>query len=71
METEAKIGDEVVILTTAWVEDSPFYTGVMGVLLSIETKNAWATVRPCDMLEGGFVAVTHYVKLTPLTRTLV
>jgi hypothetical protein len=70
METKAKIGEEVVIVETAWIDDSVFYIGYVGTLISLETHMEWATVKTPDMVEQGYVAVKHYAKATPLLKAL-
>ncbi len=70
METEAEIGEKVVILKTAWEEDSDVYTGYVGTLLSLETEMEWSTVSTPDMKEGSYVAVAKYTRATPLIKAL-
>jgi hypothetical protein len=71
METKAKIGEEVVIMQTAWDDDSAIFIGSCGILTGIEDEMLFATVRTHDMIEEGYVAVISYVRATPLLKALV
>jgi hypothetical protein len=70
METETEIGEEVVILKTAWQDDSDVYTGRVGVLLNFETECEFATVKTPEMSEESYVAVISYSRATPLIKAL-
>ena len=63
----AKVGDEVIILETAWLEDSRLFKGHVGTLYSLETEREWAVVATPDMIG---IAVKQYIKATELNKAL-
>ena len=67
MEKKAKIGEEVIILSVLWTDDSS-HVGKVVTLKHRETQATWATGTLPD---GSTVVLHRYVPATELNKALV